>query len=107
MSKLRSLLFILLVFTGMTSCKHKSKTGTDVDYGAQGYIAATVINYEVDGCQWMIQLENGTKYEPQNMDESFRKDQQKVWIKYVEVKGAMTICMAGKVIKLTDIKQRH
>ena len=88
------------------SCKVKQQAPTQVDYAALGYTAATVINYELDGCQWMLEMADGKKFEPNNMQEEFRKDKIKVWIKYTVVKGAMTICMAGTVIKLSDIKER-
>jgi hypothetical protein len=104
-------IFLLLLSTGLfflVSCKGKSKTGTEkeVDYAAQGYIAATVVDYNVDGCIWMIQMADGKKYEPQNLEDTYRKDQQKVWIKYEVQKNAMTICMGGAVIKITDMKER-
>jgi hypothetical protein len=104
-------LFLLLLIGSISaaavSCKVKSKTGKDVDYAAQGYVAATVLDYQVDGCLWMVQLADGKKYEPQNLGEEFRKDQQKIWIKYEVQKNAMTICMGGTVIRLIDVKERR
>jgi hypothetical protein len=103
--KLLTILFLSLGAMIITSCKHKKQVTPEVDYAALGYKSATVLNYEVDGCQWMLEID-GKKYEPNNMQEEFRKDKMKVWVKYTLVKGAMTICMAGEVIKLSDIKER-
>ena len=107
----RSLTLLAIIFLSLgamvtTSCKSKKQAPPEIDYAALGYKSATVINYEVDGCQWMIEMADGKKYEPNNMQEDFRKDKLKVWVKYTVVKGAMTICMAGEVIKLSDIKER-
>ena len=104
---LRLFLVFSLVFLGFISCKPKGKVGQQTDYAALGYKEATVLDYEVDGCIWMIQTADGKKYEPQNLQEEFRKDQQKVWVKFELVKNAMTICMGGAVIKLVDIKSRQ
>lgn len=97
----------LILVLAIASCKSKSKVNEDhTDYAAVGYRVATVLDYQVDGCLWMLQTEDGKKYEPQNLDEQFRKDQLKVWVKFVEQKNAITICMAGPVVKITDIKER-
>jgi len=72
-----------------------------------GYTPATVIFYELDGCKWMLLLENGAKLQPQGMlAEAFQKDQMKVWVKYEMQKDAPNICMAGEVVKILDIKER-
>ena len=106
MKKFKILFLIIFSLGAMTSCKPKAKVPETPDYAKLGYTAATVLNYEVDGCQWIIEMADGKKYEPQNLQEDFRKDKMKVWVKYTEVKGAITICMAGNVIKISDIKER-
>ncbi|HEY6161008.1 MAG TPA: hypothetical protein VI112_07290 [Bacteroidia bacterium] len=103
----KALLLLLLFTIAFFSCKPKSKVGNDKDYGAMGYTPATVVDYEVDGCMWMIQTEDGKKYEPNNLPEDFRTDKKKVWVKYEVQKKAVTICMGGEVIKITDIKPRQ
>ena len=106
-SVLTLFLFVSIASMNFTSCKPTGKVGQQTDYAALGYKEATVLDYEVDGCIWMIQTADGKKYEPQNLQEEFRKDQQKVWVKFELVKNAMTICMGGAVIKLVDIKSRQ
>lgn len=91
--------FLLLFFIG---CK-----STKIDYAAQGYTKAIVIKYEVESCGYLLQLDDENKLMPQELTEEFKKDGLQVWIKYeILKKQPMTTCMAGKSIKLTDIKKR-
>src|SRR5687768_4584182 len=104
MNKLKHIVLIaVLVCSGMylSSCKCKKETAqTPPDKtveSTEGYTPATVIFYELDGCKWMLLLENGAKLQPQGMlPEAFQKDQLKVWVKYEMQKGAPNICMAGE-----------
>ena len=108
MDKLKNLLLSIIVSFAIAtffSCKCKTKSPVSIDYSAQGYTAATIIDFEVDGCKWMIQFASGEKYEPQNLAEEFKKDQLKVWIKYEIQKKAISICMGGIVIKVVDVKK--
>jgi len=44
---------------------------------------------------------------PDVLDESFKKDQLKVWIKYqILKKQPMSTCMAGKAVKMLEIKRQ-
>ena len=99
--------FALLV----TSC-HRVKESTTynadpkVDYAAQGYVKAFVTNVELDGCKFMLQLEDSDKkLEPDGLQPEFEKDGLKVWVKY-EPEDRMSICMAGQTVKVIDIKIR-
>jgi hypothetical protein len=76
------------------------------NYLAQGYERARVINYEVDGCTYLIQLGDGKKIEPTNLGSDFKKDKLDVWIKYVPKKGGVSTCMAGQVVEISDIQLR-
>ena len=99
----------------LTSCHCKKKTVSSEntstaevkrDFEKEGYVKATVINYEVDGCAFMLQLEDGKKLEPSGLAADFKKDQLAVWIKYIPKKGGASICMAGQMVDLTDIQLR-
>ena len=68
-----------------------------------GFVKATVINYTVDGCTFMLQLEDGKKLEPVNLKEEFKKDNTKVWIQYQHYKGN-SICMAGEMVIVNKIE---
>ncbi|MCW3085239.1 MAG: hypothetical protein JWP12_2605 [Bacteroidetes bacterium] len=67
---------------------------------------ATVINYTVDGCTWLLILEDGTKLQPVNLSPEFQKNNLKVWITYSLKKGASSICMTGKMVTLASIQLR-
>lgn len=78
-----------------------------MDYAAQGYSKATVIDFSgVDACRFLLQLEDGTRLQPENLDSVFEKNATLVWVKYYPQKNAVSICMAGKVVHVTDIFKR-
>ncbi|HET7817905.1 MAG TPA: hypothetical protein VFL70_01225 [Bacteroidia bacterium] len=77
-----------------------------MDFEKNGYIKATIINYEVDGCGFLIQLEDGKKLQPANLSSDYKKDKLPVWVKYAPKKGGMSVCMAGQMIELSDIQLR-
>ena len=76
------------------------------DFEQEGYTKATVVNYEIDGCKYILQLEHEKKLEPTNLTADFKKDKLDVWVKYIPKKGGMSVCMVGQVIELTDIQLR-
>ena len=105
-----ALLFVCLVFISMLqSCflfqgaKSKHTEPLADTHVQNGFIKATVINYALDGCAFMLQLEDGKKLEPVNLSEEFKKDNIKVWIKYQHYKGN-SICMAGEMVTVTSIE---
>lgn len=106
-----ALLFVCLVFISMLqSCflfpgVKSTYTAPDQDTHEQnGFVKATIINYALDGCGFMLLLEDGKKLEPVNLSEEFKKDSIKVWIKYQHYKGN-SICMAGEMITVTAIEK--
>jgi hypothetical protein len=44
--------------------------------------------------------------QPTNLPEEFEKDQLPVWIKFQYKKGAVGVCMSGRIVNLLDIKLR-
>ncbi|MEI7595435.1 MAG: hypothetical protein WCK02_06775 [Bacteroidota bacterium] len=74
----------------------------------EGYVKATITNLsgKLDACSWLIKLEDGTKLEPYSIPAEYKTNNLKVWVKYEDDPGRMSICMAGKIIKLVDIKER-
>ena len=64
---------------------------------------ATVINYEVDGCKFLLQLTDGKKLQPENLAVEFQKDQLKLQMKY-HVQNKMNTCMTGEVVHIDFIK---
>ena len=99
---MKKLAVLILLLTTFAACKTKKA----VDYAAQGYTKATVIKYEVESCGYILQLDGEKKLMPQNLADEFKKDQLVIWIKYETLKKQpMTTCMAGTVVKLTDVKK--
>ncbi|MGZ4035504.1 MAG: hypothetical protein ACXVPU_10110 [Bacteroidia bacterium] len=102
------ILFVLIVCTFFTqSCfllpgdrYHPSSA-----YEFEGYEKAKVINYPIDGCGWMLQLEDSTKLQPLILSPEFQKEGLQVLIKYEIKKDVAGVCMAGKIVALTDIKK--
>lgn len=107
MSKLSNLILIATVSLLLFSCsKLKKVTTTNVDYAAEGYVKAMVVDIELDGCKYMLELESDKKkLEPDGLQEIFMQDSLPVWIKYKHA-DRMSICMAGETIDLLDIKKR-
>lgn len=106
-----ALLFVCLVFISMLqSCflfsgVKSTYTAPDQDTHEQnGFVKATIINYALDGCGFMLLLKDGKKLEPVNLSEEFKKDSIKVWIKYQHYKGN-SICMAGEMVTVTAIEK--
>lgn len=67
-------------------------------------IPATVIDYsELDGCRFLLELEDGRKLEPVNLQEKYMKHGLKVLITWKNADG-MSICMAGTMAELTSIR---
>ncbi len=61
----------------------------------------------LDGCGMLIELGNGKRLEPLNLNE-FNIDAQdgkKIWVKYEKADGA-SVCMAGEIIKIKCISDR-
>lgn len=77
-----------------------------MDFEKEGYSKATIVNYQVDGCTFILQLADGKKLQPYNLSDEFKKDQFAVWIKYVPKKNVFNSCMAGQVVELSDIQIR-
>ena len=62
----------------------------------------------LDGCSWMIELNNGTRLEPTNLND-FNinlQDNQKIWIEYHPAPQLASICMAGEIVTIDCISER-
>lgn len=92
----------VLVFLACTGTK-TSNTAKEIPEGA---VKAEVRKYDVDGCGYMLFLEDGKKLNPDNLPEEFKKEGLKVWIVYGIKKDAMSICMAGDNVRISRITLR-
>ncbi|MEM9885752.1 MAG: hypothetical protein AAF849_07665 [Bacteroidota bacterium] len=58
----------------------------------------------LDGCNFLIVLENGDKLQPMEVVDNFEwKDGQRITFSYELVPDAMSTCMAGKIVKVTCV----
>lgn len=115
----KTLFFSFLIFNFsflISSCHCKKKTTSETviatpeikkDFEAEGYVKATVVDYQLDACRYLLQLPDEKKLEPSpNLSPEFQKDQLAVWVKYIPKKGGMSVCMAGQMIEISDIQIR-
>ena len=62
----------------------------------------------LDGCSWMIELNNGTKLEPTNLND-FNinlQENQKIWVVYYTAAQLSSICMHGEIVTIDCISKR-
>ncbi len=93
------LLVILIISLSISGC-HKCHLYNLVD--------GTIVRKSVDGCTWLIQLDNNSLLEPTNLN-NFKvtvSDGQKVRLSYSENKNQMSICMMGTIVDLDYIADR-
>jgi hypothetical protein len=114
MKKILTLLFVSMIVFSCTD-------DIEVDEGCS--TPATVKDLTgLDGCGFVFELEDGTRLEPQRIffcgtpplpKEAIEDplynfqfvDGKKVLIDYEELDGAMSICMAGPVVRITCLKE--
>ena len=62
----------------------------------------------LDGCSWMIELDNGTKLEPTNLNDFNINLQanQKIWVVYHTASQMASICMHGEIVTIDCISER-
>lgn len=71
----------------------RNKKGTIVDYN------------NLDGCTFIIELDNGTKLEPIEVVPVFRfESNQRVKVSYEIMEGVASTCMVGELVKVTEIE---
>jgi len=97
-------LIAALAFSALAACKNKQKTASP-DLEKQGYVKAVVKDYELDGCRFMIFLDETRKLEPDWLPKEMQADSVPVWVRY-ERDERLSICMAGETVKVIDIKKR-
>lgn len=107
---IKTVLFILFCLINFYSCKSNKKVAKETvvtgdEKKTQGFTKGVVTKYDVDGCTFLITLENGKRLHPLNLDEAYQIDGLGVWIKYIFQREAITVCMAGEVIKITAIEK--
>jgi|ERR1019366_3648444 hypothetical protein len=114
-NKLKNITVIIIsivVLSAMQSCFLFVKNKTEIQNPKEpvplyiGYTKATITNYTVDGCSWMIKLEDSKMLEPVNLKDEFKKEGLKVWIQYKHYDN-YSFCMAGEMVTITAIEIRE
>ncbi|MES2799960.1 MAG: hypothetical protein V4638_08085 [Bacteroidota bacterium] len=62
----------------------------------------------LDGCGFVIELEDGSRLEPTNLldYDNTPVNGKKVWVKYQTVDGG-SICMVGQIVEITCLEPRN
>ena len=62
----------------------------------------------LDGCSWVLELEDGVRVEPINLEEFDieKQDGQKIYVSYEIEQGYASICMIGSIVRITCIEKR-
>ena len=103
---------ILITLFSYVSCKTKkaqkneTKEEVVVKKNFDKHIKATVTKNELDGCTWIIILDDEKRLEPTNLGEEFKIDSLKIWLQY-KVYNGNSICMMGQMVTITDIEKRE
>ena len=95
---------IIVLFSSILlfSCKLKQEVV------CENAVPATLVHKQLDGCSWLIQLENGQILEPLNLKEFDieKKDNKKIWVTYEDTEGYVSICMMGPIIRIKCLSER-
>jgi len=95
-TKIISVLLSVCILYVLVSC-HKQ----------QELYNAKLLNYTgLDGCGWMVKMNNGTIYEPINLNafEPHPTNNEPIYITY-KIEPSMSICMVGNTIRLQSLKK--
>ncbi|MEI6310723.1 MAG: hypothetical protein WCP57_00545 [Bacteroidota bacterium] len=94
-TKIFSVLLSTFILFLLVSCKKQVET-----YNAK------LVNYTgLDGCSWMVKMNDGTIYEPLNLNafEAYPSDNEPVQITF-QLEPTISICMVGNTIRLQSLK---
>lgn len=104
----KQVIFGTLLFLLFVSCKTTQEENSAVSPSGsvpKGYVTATIKQIALDGCNWMLVLENQQQLEPVNLADSLKINELPVLVNYVPAPGP-SICMAGQRIRIIDIKKK-
>ncbi len=98
------IIFFSLAFFMVTGCARKSATSSGRTGADDGYLQVTVKDMSgLDGCSYVFADPSGNILQAVNFPDSLRINALPVRILFVE-DNSMGICMAGRMIRLTDAK---
>jgi len=109
MNKLKNITSIIVIAFLMVisqSCKtNKEANKKNIEEKTDAlFTKGTIVKMELDGCTWMIKLEDGKQLEPVNLEDEFKVENLKVKFQYKHHDG-FSICMAGEMVNITVIEK--
>ena len=105
---------VLCSLMSLSSCKSTQEAEKEVITAAnneaqkevfmkEGYTAGTIIHSKEEGdCEWTIKLEDGRHYESMSMKEEFKKNDLKVYFKFIPQRR-MSNCTKASPIEITEM----
>ena len=96
---------LILPFVVLTLAIHSCNKESECE---NSHSAKLVNMTGLDGCSWMIELGDGTKLEPTNLNDFNINLQvnQKIWIVYHTAAQMASICMTGEIVTIDCISAR-
>ena len=94
-------LSLILLTLSIHSCNKESEC-------ENSHIAKLVNMTGLDGCSWMIKLNNGAKLEPTNLNDFSinLQENKKIWVVYHTAAQMASICMHGEIVTIDCISER-
>jgi hypothetical protein len=118
---MKKIFFALSIISLITiQCKHKEKSSNistreelvltgnpsvskNFNVEIKGYTTGVIEDKTgLDGCTFLIKVNDSTTYEPVNLPEAFKKGATKVYFKYA-LSRAPSICMVGQTVSIKEI----
>jgi hypothetical protein len=107
------LLSTLSLGLSLSSCSNESsyidqafKHKASPEQGLSELVSGTIIDKTgLAGCKYMIELSDGTLLEPINLDAELKEAGTIVDFRFRRARGYMSICMAGPLVELFDVKR--
>ena len=71
-----------------------------------GFSMATVVASKTEGdCPFTIKMEDGTLFDPINLEDGFKKHDTKIWVKYSGLR-MMNRCVKANPVRIDEIQKR-
>lgn len=93
----------LLLILAVSSCLGR-KQESAVKEQPSGTLVQVVDYRELDGCTFLLELENGEKLQPVNLDKQYQVAGKKLYVTWKNYDG-MSICMSGKMVELLTVQE--
>ena len=85
---------------------HSFRLEAPVEEGLSELVSGKIIDKTgLAGCRFLIELSDGTVLEPINLDSELKEVGTIVDFRFRRARGYMSICMAGPLVELFDVKR--